>query len=134
MTSKSIRGGPMLPLLLFLLVMIPSLLRAQGEPIVVTLTVLPPYPPDLTIWESNPDKVLINLRNTTAQSFEVRLSGFAENLNGSVRIVTKDSYPRNRITVGPNAVVTLNMRDLQLFTGDAVDVIGTEKNTIARTK
>lgn len=134
MTSKSIRGGPMLPLLLFLLMMIPSLLRAQGEPIVVTLTVLPPYPPDLTIWESNPDKVLINLRNTTGQSFEVRLSGFAENLNGSVRIVTKDSYPRNRITVGPNAVVTLNMRDLQLFTGDAVDVIGTEKNTIARTK
>ena len=56
---------------------------------------LPPYSPDLTLWESNPDKVLIQLRNRTGQSYDVRLSGFAENLDGSVRIVTKDEFARN---------------------------------------
>lgn len=107
---------------------------AQNEPIVVTLSVLPPYSPDLTIWESSPDKVLIQLRNRTGQSHDVRLSGFAENLNGSVRIVTKDEFPRNRITVGPNATVNLNLRSLQLFTADAVRFFGTDQTNVARTK
>lgn len=107
---------------------------AQGDPIVVTLTVLPPYSPDLTLWESNPDKVLIQLRNRTSQSYDVRLSGFAENLDGSVRIVTKDEFARNRITVGPNATVNLNLRSLQLFTADAVQFFGTDRTNVARTK
>lgn len=107
---------------------------AQNEPIVVTLSVLPPYSPDLTIWESNPDKVLIQLRNRTGQSHDVRLSGFAENTDGSVRIVTKDAFPRNRITVGPNAIVNLNLRSLQLFTADAVQFFGTDRTNVARTK
>ncbi|MCB9215054.1 MAG: hypothetical protein H6616_04165 [Ignavibacteria bacterium] len=119
---------------LLLLPLMTGLLFAQGEPITVTVTALPPYSPDLTLWESNPDKVLIRLTNRSSESHQVRLSGFAENLNGSVRIVTKDNYPRNRITVGPNATVNLNLRDLQLFSADAVEFIGAEKNTVARTK
>lgn len=112
----------------------PDRLGAQSEPILVTLSILPPYSPDLTVWEARPDRVLIRLQNRTAESYQVRLSGFAENLNGDTRIVTKDNYPRNRITVGPNAIVTLNLRDLQIFTADAVDFIGADRTTIARTK
>lgn len=124
-------------LLLAMLLLVPLLsvaLWAQGEPIVVTVIALPPYSPDLTIWESNPDKVLIQLRNTTSESFQVRLSGFAENLDGSVRIVTKDEFPRNRITVGPNATVSLNLRDFQIFTASAVSFTGTDGDVVARTK
>lgn len=109
-------------------------LHAQGEPIMVTVVALPPYSPDLTIWESNPDKVLIQLRNTTSESYQVRLSGFAENTDGSVRIVTKDDFPRNRITVGPNATVSLNLRDFQIFSAEAVSFSGTDGNLVARTK
>lgn len=109
-------------------------LAAQSEPILVTLSALPPYASDLTAWESNPDKVLIRLQNRTGESYQVRLSGFAESIGGDTRIVTKNNYPRNLITVGPNAVVNLNLRDLQIFTADAVDVFGAEKTTIARTK
>lgn len=109
-------------------------LHAQSEPLVVTLSVLPPYSPDLSIWETNPDKVLITVRNRTSNPHDIRLSGFAESLRGDTRVVTKDNFPRNRITVGPNGVVNLNLRDLQLFTADAVDFIGADRNTIARTK
>ena len=127
-------GKRMVLLGLLLLPIMTGLLLAQGEPITVTVTALPPYSPDLTIWESNPDKVLIRLTNRSSQTHSVRLSGFAENLNGSVRIVTKDNFPRNRITVGPNATVNLNLRDLQLFSADAVEFIGTDQSTVARTK
>ncbi len=109
-------------------------LHAQSEPLVVTLSVLPPYSPDLSIWETNPDKVLITVRNLTSESHDFRLSGFAESVRGDTRIVTKDNFPRNRLTIGPNAVVNLNLRDLQLFTADAVNFVGADRNTIARTK
>ena len=118
----------------FLIPLITCVLSAQAEPIVVTVVALPPYSPDLTIWESNPDKVLIQLRNRTSESYQVRLSGFAENLDGSVRIVTKDDFPRNRITVGPNAVVSLNLRDFEIFTASAVSFSGTDGDVVARTK
>ncbi|HZV11669.1 MAG TPA: hypothetical protein VFA55_00520, partial [Candidatus Kapabacteria bacterium] len=83
-----------------------STARAQSTPIIVTVAVLPPYSPDLSVWEENPGRVLITLQNTDAlRSYTIRLSGILQDDAGTVTIRTKDNYPVTPITIGPNATL-----------------------------
>lgn len=80
----------LLPLLLLLA---GGVARAQS-PLNVTIAVLPPYSPDLSVWLANPNRILITVQNQDLnRGYDFRLAGFAENTDGSTRIETKDEYP-----------------------------------------
>src|SRR5690348_9330856 len=86
-----------------------STAMTQGTPINVTVAVLPPYSPDLSAWETNPNRVLITLQNTDgSKSYTIRLSGSLENSDGTVTIRTKDNYPVSPVTIGAGATLTYN--------------------------
>ncbi len=103
-------------------------------PITVNVSVLPPYSPDLSVWRANPSRVLITLiNNDRSRSYNVRLSGKGENLDGSVKLVTKDNIAVPPIVVPAGATKALNGNDLKLFDPNLVTITGADKNTIART-
>lgn len=104
------------------------------SPITVNVSILPPYSPDLSVWRANPGRVLITLiNNDRSRSYNVRLSGKGENLEGSVKLVTKNDFPVPPIAVPAGATRALNGNDLKLFDPNLVTITGTDKNTIART-
>jgi hypothetical protein len=111
--------------------------QAQGStPIVITTLIAPPYDPDLSVWERNPNRVLVSLRNTsTTETFNVRIGGYAESTDGGgVRIEIRNDYPTAAITLAPGATVQLNARQTNLFEQDAVRVTGADRDEIARTR
>ncbi len=109
-------------------------LRAQS-PLNVTIAVLPPYSPDLSVWLANPNRILITVQNQDlSRGYDFRLAGFAENTDGSTRIETKDEYPISALRIEPGAVRTLNLNDFKIFDGNAVRFKGADKDLIGRTK
>lgn len=108
---------------------------AVGQsPITVNVGILPPYSPDLSIWRANPGRVLITLiNNDRTRSYTVRLSGKGENLDGSVKLVTKNDFPASPIVVPAGATRAFNGNDLRLFDPDLVTITGGDRNVIART-
>ncbi|MCC7437542.1 MAG: hypothetical protein IT211_03505, partial [Armatimonadetes bacterium] len=122
-------------------ILLPLLLLLAGgvglaqSPLNVTIAVLPPYSPDLSVWLANPNRILITVQNQDpGRSYDFRLSGFAENTDGSTRIETKDEYPINALQIAPGAVRTLNLNDFKIFDGNAVRFKGADKDLIGRTK
>ena len=111
-------------------------LQAQGpNPIVVTTNVVPPYDPDLSVWERNPNRLLVTLRNTDpTATYLVRLGGFIESDDGGVRIEIKNSFPATPITLPPGATKTINARGTGLLDPNAVTVTGADRDEIARTR
>jgi hypothetical protein len=107
---------------------------AQTDPILISLTVQPPFSPDLSVWEANPQRVLIFLQNISGQTQEVRLAGFAESLDGGTRIETKLDFPTPCYTIPPGGTRTLNLSDFRLFDPEAISVRGGDKDIIARTR
>ncbi|KXK56589.1 MAG: hypothetical protein UZ07_CHB004001363 [Chlorobi bacterium OLB7] len=121
----------LLPLLLLLA---GGVARAQS-PLNVTIAVLPPYSPDLSVWLANPNRILITVQNQDLnRGYDFRLAGFAENTDGSTRIETKDEYPIAALRIEPGAVRTLNLNDFKIFDGNAVRFKGADKDLIGRTK
>ena len=92
-------------LLMAILLGLPAARSARGQSypiVVVSVSVAPPYSPYLADWERSPERVQVTLRNTDpSRGYDLRLSGFAENLDGSIRVETKDDYPgARRVTIG----------------------------------
>jgi len=103
-------------------------------PITVTVTLTPPYSPDLSVWRANPGRVLVTLVNSDrVRSYNVRLSGTGENLDGSVRLVTKNDFPVAPIVVPAGGTKMVTGSDLRLFDPNLVTITGADRNTIART-
>ncbi len=122
-------------LLLLLFTSVEQQLSAQTSPILVSTSVVPPYDPDLSVWERNPNRVQVTLTNTSAtESFNVRVAGFAEGLDNGVRIEIKNDFPSDPILLAPSATVTLNARQSNLFDPNAVRVTGADRDAIARTR
>ena len=122
-------------LLLMLFTSAEQQLSAQTLPILVSTSVVPPYDPDLSVWERNPNRVQVTLTNTSAtESFNVRVAGFAEGLDNGVRIEIKNDFPSDPILLAPSATVTLNARQTNLFDPNAVRVTGADRDAIALTR
>ncbi len=133
-----LRFGRLGLLLLFLVLGLgaPTGLEAQGPtPIVVTTNVVPPYDPDLSVWERNPNRFLVTLRNTDAtKSYRIRLGGSVASDDGGVTISLDNNFPAMAITLAPGATRTLNARQTGLFDPNAVQVTGADRDEIARTR
>ncbi|HET9136276.1 MAG TPA: hypothetical protein VFO76_06560, partial [Candidatus Kapabacteria bacterium] len=99
----------------------------------ISVTIPPPYSGDLSVWRSDPNRILIVIRNNTNHAIATRISGYTEKSDGSVHIETKDNFPVSRIDLNPFEVKTLNGRDLSLTDVNAVRYSGTSSSTIART-
>ena len=107
---------------------------AQQRPIIVSVTVLPPYASALNEWERHPERIIVTLTNPDGlRSYAVRLSGYLEDLGGGIKVETKDDFPVSPITVGAGAVRRLDGSELKLFNASAVNVTGSDKSLIART-
>lgn len=123
--------------MLFLLVGFQSAAVAQsGFPILLTTSVIPPIDADLSVWERNPDRVRITLQNTDASSgYTVRIGGFVENLDGSVRVEIDDDYVGLvTIDLAPGQTRVLSLRQTGLLNPNAVDIEGADADQISRTK
>lgn len=99
----------------------------------ISVTIPPPYTGDLSVWRSDPNRILIVVRNNTNHPISTRISGYTENSDRSVHIETKDNFPVPRIDLNAFEVRTLNGRDLSLTDVNAVRYSGTSSSTIART-
>jgi TANFOR domain-containing protein len=107
---------------------------AAQTPVRVTVSILPPYSPDLAVWRANPQRVVLIIQNNSqTETHTIRLSGRAENLDGSVVLTSKDDFPVTPITLAPGTMRTLNGNDLKLFDQNGVTVTGADRNVIART-
>lgn len=111
-----------------------SPLLAQTFPIVLTTSVRPPYDPDLSVWEREPNRVSVTLRNTSTQTQQVRIGGSAKSDDGRVVITIKNNFPVTPITVPAGGTVTLSGRETNLFNDDAVTISGADRSTVARTR
>src|SRR4051812_17668572 len=85
-----------LTLLLALFSITASNARAQ---VVLSINMPAPYSPNLSDYRSDPSRVLVNMMNTTGNTLRIRISGYAENTNSSVRIDTRDDRPVPVITL-----------------------------------
>ena len=104
--------------------------RAQTD-VTVQVVPVPPFSPRISVWRSDPSKILVTLINNTATAYTLRLSGHAASSSGSVTITTKDDFPVPTINLAPHEVKTLHGSDLSLFSPDAVNYSGTSSSTIA---
>ena len=105
--------------------------KARSQNPSISVNVLPPYTGDLSVWRSDPNRVLIVLTGGGTPA-TVRISGYAANSDNSLRIETKDNFPVARIDLGAHEVRTLNGRNLSLTDPSSVRYIGTNASTIAR--
>lgn len=71
-----------------------SEVRSQNPRISVTIP--PPYSSDLSVWRSDPNRILIILTGGNSAA-TIRISGYAANADNSVRLETKDDFPVTRI-------------------------------------
>ncbi|HET6512480.1 MAG TPA: hypothetical protein VFH43_09835, partial [Candidatus Kapabacteria bacterium] len=108
----------------------PSDARAQLN---LTINMTPPYSPNLSDYRSDPSKVLVNIINPTGNTYRIRISGYAQNTNGAVRMETRDDRAVPVIIVPPTSSRTLTGRDLSLFDPASVSFTGTDASTIQRT-
>jgi TANFOR domain-containing protein len=99
----------------------------------LTINMTPPYTPNLSDYRSDPTRVLVNIINPTANTYRIRISGYAQNTNGAVRMETRDDRSVPVIVVPPASSRTLTGRDLSLFDPSAVSFSGTDASTIQRT-
>lgn len=113
----------------------PNLQAQNPNPVTVTTNVLPPYDPDLSVWERNPNRLLVTLVNTDpSNTYLVRLGGFIESDDGGVKIEIKNTFPATPITLPPGATKTINARGTGLLDPNAVTVTGADRDQIARTR
>jgi hypothetical protein len=80
----------------------------------ISVSIPPPYTADLSVWRSDPSRVLIILHGGSSPA-TVRISGFVVNQDNSVRLETRDEQPTTRMDLGANEVRMLNGRDLSLI-------------------
>lgn len=110
-----------------------SRVAAQGNDLVVTPTIIPPYSPNLDVWMSNPSRVLIMIVNTSNKNYDIRLAGSAKNTDGSLSMETKNDAAVPVIHINPHESKQLNLNDFRVFDPNVVRFKGTNTSTIART-
>ncbi len=106
---------------------------AQSKPIILNVTVVPPYAATLAEWDRHPERIIITLTNTDpATSYSVRLSGTLQDNIGGIKVTTNDDYPVTAITVPAGGVRTVNGSELKIFNANAVSISGSDKGAVAR--
>jgi hypothetical protein len=118
-----------LTVLLTLLVLIGN---AQTFPLQIQVSVMPPYSAYLQDYPGTGQQVRVFLINTSRQTYQVRLSGQLTGDNG-IEIRTSPNYrPPRPLTVPPGQTL-LSRSDLEgLFDLNQIEVIGIDKNLLAR--
>lgn len=119
-------------LLLALLALVTLASSSQAQ-INLSIAIPPPYSPVLSDYRNDPSRVLVTMVNTTMNTYRVRISGYAENSSGDLRVETRDDRTVPVINLGPGEARTLTGRDLSLFDPSAVRFIGADASTIQRT-
>jgi TANFOR domain-containing protein len=120
-------------LLLITLALVGSAELASAQQINLTISMPPPYSPVLSDYRSDPSRVLVTMTNLTANAYNVRISGYAQQTGGDIRVETRDDRAVPVIRLGGGETRTLTGRDLSLFDPAAVRFIGTDATTIQRT-
>jgi TANFOR domain-containing protein len=128
-TYRSTLPATLTVLLIALITLLSSEAKAQLN---LSISIIPPYSPNLSDYRSDPSKVLVTILNPTSTTYRVRISGYAQNTSGAVRIDTRDDRTVPVIIVPPGSR-TLTGGDLSLFDPSAVSFTGTDATTIQRT-
>lgn len=122
-------------ILLFLFILVVG--NIMGQTISVTVTVLPPYDPNLFVYTEDEDKVLITLTNNSASNQSIKLGGVFHSMDESVRVSTSSSYqPQTPITLMPGETRMLNSSELYSIFPDenSIDAVGITREELIRTR
>lgn len=116
-----------------ILSLFPAQILAQGLPLKVTVTIVPPYSPLLADWEAHPERVQLLVQNLDmTQAYDFRLAGVIQNEDRSVYIRTKAEALHRMFTIAPGGIVPLSGNDWGLFNQNLVEGQGIDRDRIAR--
>jgi TANFOR domain-containing protein len=109
----------------------------NAQVIVTSVTVNPPYDPDLFNYTLDPSKVLISVTNTSASTQNIKLGATFQNVGGSVTVATSPDYqPPQPLTLAPGETRLLTANDLGNLFPDQNSIISTgiDRDELIRTR
>lgn len=122
---------------LFACLFLTGLLRLVAQPITVSVTIVPPYDPDLFVYTNDETRVLITVTNTSAAQQSVKLGGTFRSLDDRISVATDPNYqPPQPLILAPGETSMLNSSDLgNLFPSESsIITTGITREEVIRTR
>ncbi|MBL7812873.1 MAG: hypothetical protein JNL57_11665 [Bacteroidetes bacterium] len=111
--------------LLFTLVLAGRCEFAQSQSVNVTVTILPPYDPNLFTYTEDENKVLITLTNISASVQNIKLGGRFRSMDDRISVSTNPDYQ-------PDIPIVLNPAETRLLTAtELYNIFPSESSIIA---
>lgn len=112
-------------------------LVVKAQVITTSVTVNPPYDPNLFTYSSDPSKVLITLTNTSATDQNIKLGATFRSFDGIITVATSPDYqPPQPITLSAGETRLLTADDLYNLFPDQNGIISTgiDRDEVIRTR
>ncbi len=112
-------------------------LNLNAQVITTSVTVNPPYDPNLFTYSSDPSKVLITVTNTSASTQNIKLGATFRSIDGAITVATAPDYqPPQPITLAPGETRLLTADDLYNLFPDqnGITTSGIDRDEVIRTR
>ena len=108
-----------------------SFCQAQQYPVTITIAVSPPYPPKISEYIAQPNKIMVTLVNTSVQVSQVYIQGSITG-EGGIKVYTDPNYKMPQpIALQPGIPFQMNQGNIQqVFSSDHLVFQGIKKNEI----